>query len=614
MLFVLLIWFNTAHRTARLNADARESVILLRGFHEPERDGPRSFRWSTPDAQIRFAQPGLAGPQLLSLHIGAPPIGQTPADVRLRLSGMADSSFGTTEEARRYQLLLRPTGGDMVVQLSMRGVSVPPDRRMLGIQLSTATLRTPGATIIWPTPWQFLAPALLLLFGFVISHRIGLPPWSGNVVLLGGWLLVGFVYLQQPLLAHDYLTRLMIGAGVLLALSVWLLPTLERAVAWAGPPVFIRALWAAAILAVCIRFGGSLYPLFDAYDLSLNVGRFISTLTGDLVATNRSFEFRSGVTVYPSGPYVVVLPGLLIDLPQKLAVQAGIALIDGFAIIATGLLARAGGAGYRAARYATFLHAALPISLTSLWWGHTAQIFGQALMAPLAIALMFAFRQASGNRRAMMIAGILLAMALLTHIGVSILAVAWLGLAWLSYAVRRTLPPGIWVRFTAMLVIAGLIGLVFVYGPAAALKLGELTKVGEDVQESRYITHPLIARAFQISYYSIGWVLIVPALLLTIGWRWPHGGGTLIAAWIAAVAVFWVVEVVSGLQVRYMIFLAPLVCIVLGVLFARLSVRGTLGCIIAVACTAALLLQSALVWWQACWTNEQLLSMIPLLR
>jgi hypothetical protein len=619
LLFGLLTVLNTVREPLRIDAGAREAAFLLSNFHEPEHDGVSVFRWSTDPARIRFVEPGRAGPVILGLRIGPPPPGHEPTTVILSTERFV--SFATSPQTRVYRVLLPRNLDDLDVSLATRTVRVPPDERALGIRLHEATLRTAGAAINWPTSPQWLVSIALVLIGIALVQRIGLPDWYGSVSIGAVLILIAFFYTVQPLLAHVYLTRLMIGALILLALSIWVLPALERALAWAGPPQFIRQLWNIALLAVLIRFGGSLYPLFDAYDLSLNVGRFINTLTGDLVATNRSFEFRSGVTVYPSGPYVTLLPALLIGLPQKLAVQGGIALIDGFAVIATGLLARSCGASRTTAMFAVLLHAALPISLTSLWWGHTAQIFGQALMAPLALALLVAFRQAPGqsvpsNRqfRALLIAGILFTMALLSHIGVSILAIAWLAFAWLAFGIRRSLAAPVWRRYTAMLIVAGLIGLTLVYGPAAALKLAEITKVGEAVQESRYVTHPLIARALQISYYSAGWWLILPALALTWHWRWPPGGAELIGAWIGAVLVFWAVEMVSGLQVRYMILLAPLVCIALGLLLARLATRGPAGRLVAAALTALLIAQSVIVWWQACWSGEQLLSMIPLLR
>ena len=39
--------------------------------------------------------------------------------------------------------------------------------------------------------------------------------------------------------------------------------------------------------------------------------------------THRSIEFHNGITVYPPGPYLALMPGLLVGLTPQLLLQAG---------------------------------------------------------------------------------------------------------------------------------------------------------------------------------------------------------------------------------------------------------------------------------------------------
>ncbi|HWQ12254.1 MAG TPA: hypothetical protein VNL77_05610, partial [Roseiflexaceae bacterium] len=326
-------------------------------------------------------------------------------------------------------------------------------------------------------------------------------------------------------------------------------------------------------------------------------------------ATNRSFEFRSGVTVYPAGPYLALLPGVLFGLTPKLAVQGGIALLDGLGALATGALARRLGLGARAALFAALLYAALPVMLTSLWFGHTAQVFGQGLMAPLALVLLAGLERE--RARSWLVAWALLSIALLSHIGVSILALAWLALAWL--ALRGRVSGRAWWRFALVLAAGGALGLALVYGPAAQLKLAEFGKVGERVAGGGGPAYNLIWRAFQISFSPLGWLLALPGLLLLRKVRMPRGGAALLGAWLTAAAVFWAVEMVTALQVRYLVFLAPLACLLLGRALGELAARGWAGRITAWAAVGAVLALGCATWYTGVFQNVQM-SMIPLLR
>ncbi len=249
------------------------------------------------------------------------------------------------------------------------------------------------------------------------------------------------VGLAQPLLIASYIARLAVALALLAALTFGLLPRAERACAWIGPPQIVRALWGITLLACAVRLAGSLYPLFFGFDLGLNTDRLIQNLSGQLVITRRSIEFHNGITIYPPGPYLAFMPSLLLGLAPAMVVQASMALFDGLAAFAVGALARALGAGPRAALLAALLYAAVPVGLTGLWFGLTAQVFGQALMAPLALAALAAFREPQRWRR-WAVAGALLGMATLSHIGVTIVAFVWLGLAWLLLA-RRSATAGL---------------------------------------------------------------------------------------------------------------------------------------------------------------------------
>jgi hypothetical protein len=401
--------------------------------------------------------------------------------------------------------------------------------------------------------------------------------------------------LTEPMM-QTYLSRLAITLGIMALLSGWALPLLERRLAGIASPRLLRVLWGLTMLACLTRLAGVLYPPFVAHDLPLNLDRQIQTVTGNLIITARSQEFGGGVTIYPPAPYVVFAPLLLIGFTPTLLIHSAMALLEGFTVLTVGVLARMLGTSSRAAVLSALIYAALPLGLTAIWWGFTAQIFGQALMVPLALALLVAIRHQSDY--AWLVAGVLLTMALLSHIGVALLAGAWMGLLFVIISIRRSLPAAGWWRLVALLVGSSAVSFVLLYEVVALSMLGELHNVSNSGHmHSTILQSWFLFRGMQAAYQPVGLVLAIAGSILLLS-RWmPPGGKSLIVAWYAAAVLFIVVEIQTGLQVRHIYLLVPLVAIASGLLLDRSAARSrpTLGAAWAVC--LLLLLQGTLLWY-----------------
>jgi hypothetical protein len=591
------------------------------GLHVPEEDERGSYRWTTGDSSIRLPAIGQGRSQLFRLHLG-PTLAEHPVSV-LRV-GFDDEPAATVAldvRPRQYVFLVPPRAlhdTSLTVHLRSDTGTVPPDTRPLGVRVEQASLAVPGAPPVLVSPAQAAAQALILVFCAAMLGRLAVPLRFATLVLAAVAVALVLFWMMQPLLLYPYAARWMVALGVLAGLTYLLLPLAERYLAWLASPAMVRVLWGIALLACAIRLMGSLYPLFAAFDLDLNVGRFVRTASGDLVVTSRSIEFRNGITVYPPGGYIVLLPAVLVGLAPPVLIQGSLALLDGFGALTTGLLARSFGNSNRTAIFSALLYAAIPIHLTALWFGLTAQIFGQALMAPLAIAILVALQpgQQTGRWQAWGIAALLFTMSLLTHIGVAVIAVAWLGLFWLLLGWRRTLSVRLWWRMAWVLAGCFFISLVGIYGYVIELKLAEMQYVADKVQTSGYVpAYSLIVRAFLISFHEAGLLLLLPGVLLLVLQHrsLPRGAGELIAAWLGVVLLFLGIEVVSALQVRYLYFLTPLACVLVGGVLAALSWRGRAGWGSAWALVVGLLLIGSLSWHTGA-IEGVMMSMSPLLR
>lgn len=85
----------------------------------------------------------------------------------------------------------------------------------------------------------------------------------------------------------------------------------------------------------------------------------------------------------------------------------------------------------------------------------------------------------------------------------------------------------------------------------------------------------------------------------------------LLLSWLGAAGMFAAVEWLTGLQVRYLVFLTPIVAIAAGVVLEALGRRGRFGWYASLAIIGCWLVQTLFVWYSGTFANIAP-SMIPL--
>jgi hypothetical protein len=645
--------------------------LFVENFHEAQGSRPNRYRWSSEGARVNLRQIGTSSGATLSLRLGEKPRELPNPTLTLYFNERPYSTIALAYAPRTYHLLVPRWGmqnGDMRVGLTAPLFSTPSDPRQLGVRLDHLSLDFAAGSPVLPAPRQLLEQILLLALCGLTLRRVGwaVPAIAAALAALALGLLL--IYSRHLLLLDHYTGRVTVAA-LLLCLLVWVLPPLlVRRLPWAGPERFATQLSAITALACALRLAGALFPMFAAHDLPRNIKRLLIVHGGELVITARSAEFGSGFTVYPPAPYVAFLPVGLVNSDPSLIVQGTLALLDGTSALFIGLLALRLGLARRAALLAALLYAALPISLTGLWWGFTAQTFGQWLMAPLALVLLEAFRRPRWQLWAG--ACILLSIALLAHIGVAILAVAWLGLLLVALPLRARIPWPVWRAYALTYALGCAVGFLFIYLEVAGTLAEQFLKVGGEVAgEPFQSAYNLIWRGFMISYTPLGLALLplglallfrrlhTSTLVLAAAWMaavltfwrlepWLGGGMTdyvlflvplallallllldqvaltqwamrlpvatvLVGSWVAAALVFYVVELLFGLQVRYIYFLMPLGCMALALLLDRLAARGINAARTAWLVAAWFTLHGAILWYNGTFEGVKL-SITPL--
>lgn len=572
---------------------------------EQEADGT-TYRWTQAYSALWLTQIDIAPHGRLTLDLGGRP---EPGSLRLTLNRQAWVDLAVDTRPRRYTLLLPPDPpGEMMVAMQSAVFTAPGDPRDLGVKIEGFSVSFPRGSLPLPPLATYLAQIGLIAAVQFTGVRLG---WGRRwQVLVGAALALALALTLGAflLLAYVYLLRLAVGAAVLAALTWVLLPVAERRLTWVGDARYIRLLWTVMLGACAIRLVGVFYPTFDGQDLGLNLRRLIRTINGDLVIIAWSGEFADGWTIYPPGPYLAIMPGILTTHDFGSFLQGALAIMDGATILLVALLVHRLGGNRVAACCAMLLYASNIAAFGTMTYGFSAQIFGQWFTAPIALILLAP--GALRDRRAWLLATILALIGTLSHIGVAILNFTWFGFLLLLLCLR---PQRILWWIGALLVGSGVLAFGLLYVHIAATMLAHMGTIMPEHTADVGLrgATPLLWKGMWLVYTEIGLLLLPLGLLLIARARPGLERLALPLAWLLTALLYFLVDLVMGLQVRYFYFALPFALAAIGVFLGRLAHRGRWGRVTTWALTIALFLQGVALWYSTTMGDGKI-TMTPL--
>jgi hypothetical protein len=589
----------TSTRPLTVDAGTYGDQLLLRGFYAQEaNDAGATYRWTGRRSELIFDGAALTEQAQLLLEVGGvPAAAPRPLPVALEINGQPWGTIGVDHGPRRYALLVpADESAALRVALSSPLTRSGDDPRELGLRLDAARLYA-GAGLRLPPLAHLLAQLACLA---LVAATVGLLGGGlrAQLPVLGALTLALATAeaLALPLM-NSYLPRL-VGASACLALLAYLAPPLARRwLPWLGEPD-LRWLVGVALFAAALRAAAMLYPPFATHDLPLNLGRLDAVARGVLVLIAPSAEFAGEMTIYPPAPYVALLPSYLLHGSRPLALMFGLPLLDGTAAFFIGLLALRLSASSLAARIAALLYAVSSLSFTALWWGFTAQVFGQWFSAPLALLLIAAAERP--RPRTWLAAFVVFEIALLTHAGVAVLDVVWVTLALLLILLGGRAPAGWWRGALAFYAASGLVAFVLLYWDVFFFMLGETRDVGQGLAEGELFpkSDELFLKGMLLAYTPLGLPLIALGLWLLRGMPRP-GAREVTLAWVLTTLLFVAVDLLLGLIVRHLYFMLPLACVAAAATLAALAERLPWGRIAAWGLVAAYAAYGLSLWWLA---------------
>ncbi|HEX6292420.1 MAG TPA: hypothetical protein VFZ66_24755 [Herpetosiphonaceae bacterium] len=587
---------------ANCAASAVYDLPYIEGFNLPdsEYDVPRAqcqsatvaYRWAFEHARIRL--PGLgSAPLSADLRIVAlPPATATPTST-WSLGGRPLLTIPLTRPSATYHVLLpvQPSG-DLDLRLHSTVIQPPGDPRQLAFAADGLSVAALGSTapdwsqlgmlcaIVgvgygllrrWTLPARYAAPcagiAILALAALLIWQRIGLSSSTALIVrmLLAGY---GLSMLFEPL-----------AAG------------LAHRIGISASPLEARAITALIVVAWLVRAIGLLHPQTFSSDIGLNANNLLGVTRGIVVFTeDLPGEAGGGPAPYPPGQYIALLPLQLLTDDRDTLLTLANALVDSLAMLWLWLILRYTDQPPVAAYFAGISYIfAIPL-LRSLSVGEMANVWGQAMVLPWALALLLWRR----GRVSDLALGAATAIVLLGHFGVLLSMLAFgaaLVVVWLLQRDPR-------LRRLVAIGAAALVGAALIYytapelvaavrdrpsAPPASTTVAQ--RIGGEVSK---LLQPNSTIGPLLALLGIGGLIVA--------WRRCRALGGLLAAWWLAMLLSWATLLISQQALRWESFIFPAIALGSGLALAELWCRRAIFRLGAIA-AAALMLGWGGVWW-----------------
>jgi toxin CptA len=566
----------------------------LRGVHGREENAFENYRWTQAITTITIPNIHTRYRILQIRAHGWRPEGISNPNVRMMIADRMWGAFRTTPDLRTYAILLPPGMAGLTLNITLHSdtYTPPEDSRRLGVAIDWIALRALSSVegLAWG---QFTGQALLLGLTLALIARLMLPePVTLMCGILASVALVGLNMTELLWVSLGLISWMVVVAALLIA--TWIIaPRLTRLLEripdagnssrelfrpWLSNAQ-ARIAWALLTAALLVRLLGAIHPLFDARDLHVHTRWLRTVASGSLYLYSTPAEFQNRQTFNPPAGYVLLLPLWLTLGDARLAVQAGVALLDSLIALLLLLIAREFGLTARAGLLAMALYVALPISMTMMWWGFAANAIAQVWWVLLLWLLLRLTRDPTRSHLALLT--LVTVLCLTTHIGALVTLAALLGLVVLFG--RRALPHREWNAIVSGLILA-VIFTVPVYFTAAAAPLADAPRSPTTLDPLASFSEglvlwperiELVARAFTLGFLPPVLALAVAGLplLLTSQQRHPLQRIFVISMLLVCV-VFFFSYVFLQLLTRYIYFATPLICLAAGAALARLTMRA----------------------------------------
>ena len=582
-------WVYRTPLGAYVDFERRYEGGFISGFHGHERMEGRGFRWSTGDSRIRLENlpadtrlrvevrvkalrpRGVPLPQLRFTANGATVFETVCAP------GLVTYRFGVTLRGNVLELGIHP---DVFVPADYQR----EDDRVLGVQVFSVSVQPQGEGVARGRPARpmMLGAGLLLAAGLLAGLSVAVAS-LGASVLIGGF---AYFLAQDSVLFSPYPQRLLWLAGAALVASGFLRFVLARA-KWLTPRE--RAVLIGVLAAgLFIKLGGLFYPLFFSSDAEFQANRLLEVLEGNYFTTSITQHQPPFRIPYPISLYVLAAPISALGIDSIAVLEVVTGLTDLGVSLALAFLGARFLHDTRGGILAAALYQIVPLNFLAFSAGNLTNIFGSAATVFfLTLMLAATSQQSSWGRHLRVPASIFVASlaALTAHFG-SFLYGVLLWPAWLAaifWVAPRTWEHGQDKRILIAVGASVMAACAYYFG-----YLDLFTSQWDRVLSRDYATGDAVAAGpvekllFNWAFFreQVGMVFAVVALVGAVPVLRKAGHTAFHAcalAWLVVTAIFFLLDLTTALEVRYVLQVLPLLALFVGTFLSGAFRRGFVG-------------------------------------
>jgi len=575
------------------------------GFYPAELDQGRSFSWMGETGRIRLARLDRSVPIKLSLWI-QPALATVPVEVTAAVDGLALPPTTLVPGPQRIDLDLPASAADRaIVDLRVSQTLVPgvADRRTLGLRVDGVALEAAGGRI--RIPWNSLRSAAIagLGLGIAMALTLGARP-LGFALGLGAGAWLGFLLAFDGAFLGAYPERLAFTGLIAAALGA-----LGAAGTRPGAHerLGLRAATGVLVALTACKLALFVHPMAAVGDSIFHVHRAQVVQRGEYFFTSITprpfFEFP-----YPPGLYVAVGPfwnAFHGDMQHVWLLRSAVLAAEAALAVSLYVVVVANWGNRLAAFFASALMLLLPVGFYTICTSNLTNAFGQSMFG-IGLATLLCVHVRS-RRSWILIAGgaALVCVGFLSHfstfaVGVPIL-IACAASVWLGGPgpARRTA-----IALAVALLIAATAAVAVYYAHFVPVykQTAERVLAREGAAPDRSMVAPASVKANRVvttlwmEFGAAALFAAAAAGILLVRAR-AHDPLTLaLVGWAGVIVGFWLLAVLTAIEMRASLAAQPLVAILAGFGIARAAQNSRSARVVAAVAIASMVTRAVSDW------------------